>query len=70
MTETLIPETDLMEWSGYKRRDALVNWLRQHGIPYLLGRDGRVCCTIEAVNLPLLRNQRNNAGSSGDIEFG
>lgn len=69
MTETLIPESDLMEWTGYKRRDALVNWLRQHGIPYMLGRDGRVCCTTEAVNLPLRRLEGDNARSSDDIEF-
>ncbi|MGR9088663.1 MAG: DUF4224 domain-containing protein [Gammaproteobacteria bacterium] len=67
---TLIPESDLMEWTGYKCRDALVNWLRQQGIPYLLGREGRVCCTSDAVNLPFLRNQRDNASSSDDIEFG
>jgi hypothetical protein len=66
---TLIPESELMEWSGHKRRDALVNWLREAGIPYLLGSKGRVCCTAEAINLPLLRNQRNNATSSDDIEF-
>jgi hypothetical protein len=65
----LIPEQDLMEWSGHKRRDALVNWLREHGIPYLLGAKGRVCCTAEAVNLPLLRNQRNNEANPDDIEF-
>jgi hypothetical protein len=65
----LIPEADLMEWTGYKRRDALVNWLRQNRIPYLLGREGRVCCTTDAVNLPLLRNQYDNAVSADDIEF-
>jgi hypothetical protein len=58
-----------MEWTGFKRRDALVNWLRCQGIPYLLGREGRVCCTSDAVNLPLLRGQRDNAGISDDIEF-
>jgi len=66
---TLIPEPDLMEWTGYKRRDALVNWLRQQSIPYLLGRDGRVCVTTDAVNVPLLRNQQAAANSTADIEF-
>lgn len=69
MAETLINETELMEWSGHKRRPALVEWLRRNHIPYLLGREGRVCCTADAINLPLLRNQRNNAASSDDIEF-
>jgi hypothetical protein len=69
MAETLIHEDQLMEWTGHKRRDALVNWLRQAGIPYLLGAKGRICCTAEAINLPLLHNQRNNAANSDDIEF-
>lgn len=69
MTETLIPENDLMEWTGHKRRPALVEWLRVNGIPYLVGREGRVCCTIDAINLPFLRNQRDNATSSDDIQF-
>jgi len=69
MAINLIPETELMEWTGHKRRDALVNWLRQQGIPYLLGNKGRVCCTTDAINLPLLRNQRDNTVSSDDIEF-
>lgn len=65
----LIPEQELMEWTGFKRRDALVNWLRQQGIPYLLGREGRVCCTSDAVNLPFIRIQQHNANTSEDIEF-
>jgi len=65
----LINEPELMEWTGHKQRTALVNWLRQHGIPYLLGRGGRVCCTSDAVNLPLLHNQNDNAKSNDDIEF-
>lgn len=69
MADTLISESTLMEWSGHKRRSALINWLRQQGIPYMLGAAGRVCCTAEAINLPLLRNQRNNAVNTDDIEF-
>lgn len=67
---TLIPESDLMEWTGFKRRSDLVNWLRQNGIPYLLAQRGRVCCTTDSVNLPLLRNQGHNAANTDDIEFG
>ena len=66
---TLLDEHTLMDWSGFKRRDALVNWLRKQGIPYLLGNKGRVCCTIDAVNLPLLRARIDNATSTDDIEF-
>ncbi|MGZ0079214.1 DUF4224 domain-containing protein [Methylomonas sp. ZR1] len=67
MTTSLIQEEELMEWSGFKRRTALVNWLRQCGIPYLLGNHGRVCVTAESVNLPLLHIQRVLADSSDDI---
>lgn len=66
---TLIPESDLMEWTGFKRRTDLINWLRQNGIPYLLAQRGRVCCTTDSVNLPLLRNQAHNAVNTDDIEF-
>ena len=65
----LIHEPDLMEWSGYKRRDALVQWLRTNGIPYMLGNKGRVCVTADAVNLPLLHIQQNNKTMNDDIEF-
>lgn len=69
MADTLIPESELMEWTGHKRRTALINWLREQGIPYMLGAAGRVCCTTDAINLPLLRNQINNSSSTDDIEF-
>lgn len=65
----LIQEHELMEWTGHKRRDALVNWLRTHGIPYLLGNKGRVCVTSESVNLPLLKNQQQAANATDDIDF-
>ena len=64
----LINEPDLMEWSGHKRRPALVEWLRKNGIPYLIGREGRICCTTDAVSLPLMRIQHNNDGPD-EIEF-
>lgn len=69
MATSLIQEEELMEWSGFKRRSALVSWLRQCGIPYLLGNGGRVCVTAESVNLPLLRIRQELSDSSEDIEF-
>jgi hypothetical protein len=65
----LIPESDLMEWSGHKRREQLADWLRSQGIPYITGNGGRICCTAEAVNLPLLHNQIHNRGEHVEIEF-
>ncbi len=64
----LINESDLMEWTGHKRRAALVEWLRKNGIPYLIGKEGRVCCTTDAVSLPLMRLQNNNL-EKDSIEF-
>lgn len=69
VTKQLITEDELKSWTGHKRRDALVNWLRNSGIPYLLGAGGRVCCTAEAINLPLLHSKRNNKENSDDIDF-
>lgn len=65
----LIPESDLMEWSGHKRREALADWLRSQGIPFMTGKGGRICCTSEAVNLPLLHNQIHNHDKHVEIEF-
>jgi hypothetical protein len=65
----LIPEQDLMEWSGHKRRDALADWLRSQGIPFITGKGGRICCTADAVNLPLLHHQIHNLDKSVEIEF-
>jgi phage antirepressor YoqD-like protein len=63
----LINETDLFEWTGYRHRDALVNWLRQNKIPYILGNKGRICVTADAVNLPLLRIQDTTQPADSDI---
>ncbi|MGZ8213513.1 MAG: DUF4224 domain-containing protein [Methylosarcina sp.] len=69
MSGQLITETDLKEWTGFKQRAALVNWLRSHGVPYLLGAEGRVCCTSQAINFPILRQAASEATSTSDIEF-
>ncbi|MDD5271396.1 MAG: DUF4224 domain-containing protein [Methylovulum sp.] len=65
----LISEEQLVEWSGYKRRASLLNWLNHHKIPYLLGQGGRVCVTADAINLPLLHIRHETATSNNDIEF-
>ena len=66
---SLITEPELMEWTGHRRRDPLVNWLRQQGIPYLLGKNGRICCTADAVNLPLRQLNTSTNDAVDDIEF-
>jgi hypothetical protein len=58
-----------MEWSGHKRRENLADWLRSQGVPFIVGKGGRICCTRDAVNLPLLHNQIHNQNNSIEIEF-
>jgi hypothetical protein len=69
MNTALIEESDLMTWSGHKRREQLADWLRSQGIPFITGKGGRICCTSEAVNLPLLHNQIHNRGEHVEIKF-
>lgn len=51
----LITEHDLKNWTGYRHRDALVNWLRSHKVPYWLGNKGVICVTADALNIALLK---------------
>jgi hypothetical protein len=69
MTPPLLSEEDLQDWTGFKQRGALLEWLRRHGIPYLLGRGGRICVTADAVNLPLVKQREHNAATADDIQF-
>lgn len=69
MATGLILEEELKEWTGYRHRDALVNWLRAHKVPYWLGNGGRICVTAEAVNLPLLGIQQDTSNNREEIEF-
>ena len=64
----LIHEKELMEWSGYKRRDSLMSWLRANHIPFMQGREGRICVTSEAINLPLNTIVQHDVQSS-EIDF-
>ena len=64
---TLLSEDDLKNWSGYRHKDALVNWLRQHKVPYWIGNQGRICCTLDGVNNALMRVE--SSAQSTEIEF-
>lgn len=63
----LIQESDLKTWTGYRHRDALINWLRAHKVPYWLGNGGMICVTAEAVNASLLQQQAK--ADDNAIEF-
>jgi hypothetical protein len=69
MTAQLITEEQLKDWSGHRRREALADWLRSQGIPFMTGKCGRICCTTDAVNLPLLHIQSHNRDNPVEIEF-
>ena len=62
----LINQDDIAEWSGYDQSQTarICDWLEENGISYKIGKSGRACTTIEAVNDSL----RNQTGS-GPAEF-
>lgn len=64
----LLNEDQLKEWTGHRQRPALMKWLRESRIPYLVGNGGRVCVTEEAINSRLIGNQ-SHALQSAQIEF-
>jgi hypothetical protein len=49
----LLNERDLMEWTGYQRREFLANWLKERGIHFFHGKGGQICSTTAAVNAVL-----------------
>lgn len=49
----LVDEKTLMSWLGYKNRGHLLRTLQEKNIPVILGREGRVCTTYEAINMGL-----------------
>ncbi len=51
----LLTEESLMEWSGYQRRADIMHWLDDRGIPYWLGKGGRICTTQAAVDAAMLQ---------------
>jgi len=67
MNAPLIAEDDLKKWTGFRHRDALINWIRIHKIPYWIGNGGCICVTADAVNSALLR--ANSQTDENSIEF-
>lgn len=64
----LITETQLREWSNYKRREALETWLKSNRIPFFTGKDGCICTTSEAIN-GCLFNPNTSPAAQVDVEF-
>jgi hypothetical protein len=49
----LLDEPNLLEWTGYHRRGDLERFLRERGARYWVGRNGRICTTLSAVEVAL-----------------
>ena len=49
MDGNLITEEQLKEWLGYEQRAALEKALTKNRIPFITGKDGRVCTTSQAL---------------------
>lgn len=60
----LLTQQELADWLGFQPNQAarIREALEERGIHYTLGRGGRVCTTIQAVNRAIL-------GGSQEIEF-
>jgi len=50
MNQNLIPEEDLLAWTGYKQRADLTKWLKSKNIDFQLGKGGRICTTNFNIN--------------------
>ena len=53
MTDLLDIEA-LKAWTKYERPAHVQRWLDEHGIPYVLGKNGMPCTTLQAINDRLL----------------
>lgn len=58
-------QNQLFEIAECGQKTALIEWLRENGIKYILTRKGHVVTTIEQINVALADNKRQEV-----IEFG
>ena len=54
----LITEDDLKSWTGYTRRADIENWLREQRIPFVFGKQNRLCTTQDAIDRALSGDHR------------
>ncbi len=59
---TLIKEPELLEWLDFNQTAALKRCLDDNGIHYVIGRNGQVSTTLDAINsaLGLTENHIDN----------
>lgn len=65
----LISQPELLEWTGFKRKSKLVEWLLSNKIPFFYVYRGDVATTISAINNPLVGQKANNEGEDEEISF-
>ncbi len=66
--EGLVNEEQLKAWTGYTRRTDVRKFLEEKlGLKVMLGKGGRICCTLVTIN-EAMRPYRK-AGVKEDIEF-
>ena len=62
----LLTEEQLMEWTGYKRRSKVEEFLRREKIPFSRGKGNKILVTQAAIdralaNLPAANNAKMDA---------
>jgi len=62
---TTINQSQLFEIAECRRKSALIDWLRENGIKYILTRKGHVVTTSEQFNMALEGDKKPEV-----IEFG
>jgi len=53
----LVNEAELMEWLDFHQSSALKRCLEQNGIHYVIGRNGQVSTTLDAINTAMGLNE-------------
>lgn len=65
----LLSEEQLKEWVNYERKGHLEQWLREHGVRFWYGRGGRICTTLNAIEMALGLDANRSAPPPSTVEF-
>jgi hypothetical protein len=61
----LITQDDLSQWLDFKQRADIERTLQERGIRYIIGKGGKICTTLDAINEVL----KKPTGNFDEIEF-
>lgn len=56
----LLSQPELMEWSGFKQKTGLIEWLVNSRIAFYFGKGGTVITTVSAINNPLIGQEAHD----------